>query len=308
MVAAIGLPLPAFIMDFSSCAPRRTTHQWTDEKGELLGSGGRGGGGQGYLKSQPRVWTARERSGSGQQKREELERANGESEGTALVMWQQKTQCVTPSLGATRTYFGPTRQLCERRLEEEGGHDEVDFRNVNVVGQKVVQDPESRKQAGALVGRGRVALQVIYGSEGAHNATENNCDCFWPRWGLAHEGIPCHPLPPEMPERDTRRHTGTPKMLNKAPFPIPDMRTHQDVRAFCAAFHPGSRRQAVLKAPAQGRARQEVQQQLQSQHSGAGVQVALQEQQKPAGPQAQEHLLLCPRRPTNANSMLRDDE
>lgn len=130
---------------------------------------------------------------------------------------------------APRTYFGPTRQLCEWRLEEEGGHNEVDFRNLNVVGQKVIQDSESGKQAGALVGLRRVALQVIYGSEEAHNVTENNYNCFWPWWGLAHEGIPCHPLPPETPERNTRCHTGASKMHNKEPFPIPDKRTHQNV-------------------------------------------------------------------------------
>lgn len=63
--------------------------------------------------------------------------------------------------GAPRTYFGPICQLCQWRLQEEGGHDEVDFRNMNMVGQKVAQDSEPRKQAGALVKHGRVALQVI---------------------------------------------------------------------------------------------------------------------------------------------------
>lgn len=75
-----------------------------------------------------------------------------------------ESQGVTPSLGAQRTYFGPARELREWRLQEEGGHDEVGFWDVNVVGQKVAQDPEPGKQAGALVRRRRGALQVIYRS------------------------------------------------------------------------------------------------------------------------------------------------
>ena len=64
--------------------------------------------------------------------------------------------------GTPKTYFGPIRQLCKWRLQEEGGHNEIDFWNMHMVAQKVFQDAEPRKQAGALVRHGRVALQVIY--------------------------------------------------------------------------------------------------------------------------------------------------
>lgn len=63
---------------------------------------------------------------------------------------------------APGAYLGPVHQLRERCLQEEGGHGEVDFWNMNMVGQKVTQDSEPRKQAGALVRRWRMALQVIY--------------------------------------------------------------------------------------------------------------------------------------------------
>lgn len=43
------------------------------------------------------------------------------------------------------TYFGPICQLCKWRLQEEAGHNEVDFRNVHMVAQKVLQDSEPRK-------------------------------------------------------------------------------------------------------------------------------------------------------------------
>lgn len=71
-----------------------------------------------------------------------------------------ETQGVPPSWGP-RTHFGRSRQLCERRLQEEGGHDEVDLRNMDVVGQKAGQDAEPREQAGALLRLGGLALQVI---------------------------------------------------------------------------------------------------------------------------------------------------
>lgn len=64
--------------------------------------------------------------------------------------------------GVPRTYSGPVSQLCKWCLEEEGAHDEVYFRNKNMVGQKVVQDPEAREQAGALVRHCRAALQVVW--------------------------------------------------------------------------------------------------------------------------------------------------
>lgn len=73
-----------------------------------------------------------------------------------------ETQVCHSILRSPGPYLGPVRQLCEGCLEEEGGHDEVDFWNMNMVGQKVAQDPEPRKQAGALVRRWRMALQVIY--------------------------------------------------------------------------------------------------------------------------------------------------
>lgn len=63
--------------------------------------------------------------------------------------------------GTPRTYFGPIRQLCKWRLQEEGGHNEVDFWNMYMVAQEVLQDAEPRKQAGPLVRCGGLALQVI---------------------------------------------------------------------------------------------------------------------------------------------------
>lgn len=66
------------------------------------------------------------------------------------------------SLHPRGTYFGPIHQFRKRRLQEEGGHNEVDFWNMHMVAQKVLQDTESRKQAGALVRHGGLALQVIY--------------------------------------------------------------------------------------------------------------------------------------------------
>lgn len=117
------------------------------------------------MKSQPRVWTPEREvgqdSGSGKSWSELME-------SLRELPWSRGSRKPSVPLHpwALRTYFGPSCQLCERCLEEEGGHDEVDVRNVNMVGQQVVQDPESGKQAGALVGCGRMALQVIYRWEG----------------------------------------------------------------------------------------------------------------------------------------------
>ena len=63
--------------------------------------------------------------------------------------------------GIPGTYFGPIRQLCKWRLQEEAGHNEVDFRNMHMVAQKVLQDAEPGKCAGVLVRCRGLALQVI---------------------------------------------------------------------------------------------------------------------------------------------------
>lgn len=70
--------------------------------------------------------------------------------------------------------------------------------------------------------------------------------------------------------------------------------THHNVHALEAALHPGSPRQAFFKSPAERGACQKVHQQLQPQHSGAGMQVALYKEQEPVRSQVQKHLFLCP--------------
>lgn len=80
---------------------------------------------------------------------------------TCLSHVESENQVCHP-VGALKTYFGPVRQLCEWCLQEEGGDDEVDLWNVDVVGQKVIQDTEPRKQAWALLRQWRLALQVVY--------------------------------------------------------------------------------------------------------------------------------------------------
>ena len=67
-----------------------------------------------------------------------------------------------------------------------------------MVGQKVTQDSEPRKQAGALVRRGRVALQVIYYEGEGHKiqlrkiAVASGQGENW-----AQKGIPYHPPIPQ---------------------------------------------------------------------------------------------------------------
>lgn len=75
--------------------------------------------------------------------------------------------------------------------------------------------------------------------------------------------------------------------------------THHDVHTLHAALHPASGRQAISKSPTERRARQKVQQQLQCQRGGAGMQMTLEEQQEPVGSQVQKHLFLCPKEAIN---------
>lgn len=78
-----------------------------------------------------------------------------------------------------QSYLGCVCQLCHWHLQEEGAHDEVDFWDVHVVLQEVTQGAEPREQAGGLVGRRRVALQVVCWVEEAQWTTLVSASGQW---------------------------------------------------------------------------------------------------------------------------------